>query len=57
MVEEDDDTKVVNSRVSGYSRGELEASISKLGFCIARKRSASVHECVQKALLAVSADL
>ena len=32
-VDTDDDTKIVKSRVSGFSRGKLEAGRNELGLC------------------------
>ena len=34
-------TKIVNSRVSGFSRGKLEAGRNELGLCTARYESKS----------------
>ena len=36
-----DDTKIVKSRVSGFSRGKLEAGRNELGLCTARYESKS----------------
>ena len=36
-----DDTKIVKSRVSGFSRGKLEAGRNELGLCTARYESRS----------------
>ena len=37
--DDDDDTKIVKSRVSGFSRGKLEAGRNELGLCTARYES------------------
>ena len=37
----DDDTKIVKSRMSGFSRGKLEAGRIELGLCTARYESKS----------------
>ena len=39
--DEYDDTKIVKSRVSGFSRGKLEAGRNELGLCTARYESKS----------------
>ena len=39
--DEYDDTKIVKSRVSGFSRAKLEAGRNGLGLCIARDESKS----------------
>ena len=39
--EEYDDTKIVKSRISGFSRGKLEAGRNELGLCTARYESKS----------------
>ena len=42
MIDDDDDdeeydyTKIVKSRISGFSRGKLEAGRNELGLCTAR---------------------
>ena len=41
MVVKYDDTKIVKSRVSGFSRAKLEAGRNGLGSCIARGESKS----------------
>ena len=38
---DNDDTKIVKSRVSGFSRGKLEAGRNELGLCTARYESKS----------------
>ena len=37
----EDDTKIVKSRMSGFSRGKLEAGRIELGLCTARYESKS----------------
>ena len=39
MMNNYDDTKIVKSRVSGFSRGKLEAGRNELGLCTARYES------------------
>ena len=39
--EEYDDTKIEKSRMSGFSRGKLEAGRNELGLCTARYESRS----------------
>ena len=39
--DDDDDTKIVKSRMSGFSRGKLEAGRIELGLCTARYESKS----------------
>ena len=39
--DEYDDTKIVKSRVSGFSRGKLEAGRNELGLCTAKYESKS----------------
>ena len=39
----------MKSRISGFSRGKLEAGRNELGLCIARYESKSCCECVLKA--------
>ena len=39
--DEYDDTKIVKSRMSGFSRGKLEAGRNELGLCTARYESKS----------------
>ena len=39
--DDDDDRKIVKSRVSGFSRGKLEAGRNELGLCTARYESKS----------------
>ena len=39
--DEYDNTKIVKSRVSGFSRGKLEAGRNELGLCTARYESKS----------------
>ena len=39
MMNNYDDTKIVKSRVSGFSRAKLEAGRNGLGSCIARDQS------------------
>ena len=41
MHDDDDDTKIVKSRMSGFSRGKLEAGRIELGLCTARYESKS----------------
>ena len=41
MMMMNDDTKTVKSRVSGFSRGKLEAGRNELGLCTARYESKS----------------
>ena len=41
FTEEDDDTKIVKSRVSGFSRAKLEAGRNGLGLCTATDESKS----------------
>ena len=41
VVHEYDDTKIVKSRRSGFSRGKLEAGRNELGLCTARYESKS----------------
>ena len=37
--DDEDDTKIVKSRMSGFSRGKLEAGMNELGLCTARYES------------------
>ena len=39
--DDEDDTKIVKSRMSGFSRGKLEAGRIELGLCTARYESKS----------------
>ena len=39
--DDEDDTKIVKSRMSGFSRGKLEAGRIELGICTARYESKS----------------
>ena len=39
--DDEDDTKIVKSRMSGFSRGKLEAGRIQLGLCTARYESKS----------------
>ena len=39
--DDEDDTKIVKSRMSGFSRGKLEAGMNELGLCTARYESKS----------------
>ena len=39
--DDEDDTKIVKSRMSGFSRGKLEAGRIELGLCTARHESRS----------------
>ena len=41
--DEYDDTKIVKSRVSGFSRGKLEVGRNELGLCTARYESIVTH--------------
>ena len=41
MMNDYDDTKIVKSRVSRFSRAKLEAGRNGLGLCIARDKSIS----------------
>ena len=41
MMMNNDNTKIVKSRVSGFSRGKLEAGRNELGLCTARYESRS----------------
>ena len=44
-----DDTEIVKSRVSGFSRAKLEAGRNGLSLCIARDGPESCCGCVLKA--------